>query len=116
MRAKDGSSVLTEKLAEAGVDFTDVPVYETWVDERRKEELNRAVREADYVVAASGSAVRALCGMVEEKEYLSGKVVSIGPSTTREAEKMGIAVRRTAAEYTSEGIVGAILADICKKD
>ncbi len=116
LRAKDGSSVLTEKLAEAGVDFTDVPVYETWVDERRKEELNRAVREADYVVAASGSAVRALCGMVEEKEYLSGKVVSIGPSTTREAEKMGIAVRRTAAEYTSEGIVGAILADICKKD
>ncbi len=112
LRARDGSPVLPEKLTEAGVDFADVPVYETWVDERRKEELNRGIRQADYVTVASGSAVRALCGMIEDKEGLKARVISIGPSTTKAAEKMGLSVHRTAAEYTAEGIAAAILADV----
>ncbi len=111
LRAKDGSPVLSEKLAEAGVNFDDVPIYETWVDERRKEELNRVIQEVDYVTVASGSAVRALCRMVENVGDLKAKVVSIGPSTTRMAEQMGLRVWKTAAEDTSEGMTAAILAD-----
>ena len=91
LRAQDGSLVLTEKLSEAGVAFADVPVYETWVDERRKEELNRVIRQVDYVTVASSSAVRA---------------------TTKAAQQMGLLVHRTAAEYTAEGIAAAILADV----
>lgn len=112
MRAQDGSPVLTKKLKEAGVDFADVPVYETWVDERRREELNRVIQQVDYVTLASGSAVRALCKMLESQEKLKAKVISIGPSTTKVAEQMGLSVWRTAAEYTAEGIAEAILADI----
>ena len=78
------------------------------MDERRKEELNRGIRQADYVTVASGSAVRALCGMIEDKEGLKARVISIGPSTTKAAEKMGLSVHRTAAE----GIAAAILADV----
>lgn len=111
LRARDGSPVLTEKLAEAGVDFADVPVYETWVDERRKEELNRVIRQVDYVTVASGSAVRALCGMLEDKGNVKARIISIGPSTTKAAEQKGLSVYRTAAEYTAEGIAAAILAD-----
>ncbi|RKJ06648.1 hydroxymethylbilane synthase [bacterium D16-54] len=112
LRAQDGSLVLTEKLSEAGVAFADVPVYETWVDERRKEELNRVIRQVDYVTVASSSAVRALCGMMEDRENIKARVISIGPSTTKAAQQMGLSVHRTAAEYTAEGIAAAILADV----
>ena len=64
------------------------------------------------MTVASGSAVRALCGMIEDKEGLKARVISIGPSTTKAAEKMGLSVHRTAAEYTAEGIAAAILADV----
>ncbi len=112
MRVQDGSPVLAKKLAEAGAAFTDVPLYETWVDERRKEELNRAIREVDYVTVASGSAVKALCRMLEDRESLRARVIAIGPSTTKTAEELGLRIWKTATEYTSEGIVAAILGDI----
>lgn len=111
MRAQEGSPVLTERLAEAEVSFADVPLYETWTDERRKEELNRVIREVDYVAVASSSAVRALCGMLEDKESIRARVISIGPSTTKAANRLGLRVWKTAAEYTSEGMVAAILKD-----
>lgn len=111
MRAKDGSPVLPMRLAEAGISYTDVPLYETWVDERRGEELNRAARDVDYIVVASGSAVRALCRMLKDRETLDAKVISIGPSTTKEAEKLGLKLAAGAAEYTAKGIAAAILTD-----
>lgn len=111
LHAKDGSPVLAERLSKAGIAFDDVPVYETWVDERRRDELNRAIREADYVTVASGSAVGALCSMVDDVSRMKARMISIGPATTKMAERLGLSVRRTAAEYTAEGIVAAILAD-----
>lgn len=111
MRAKDGSPVLTERLAETGIKFTDAPLYETWVDERRGEELNRIMDQVDYVVMASSSAVKAFCQMIENRDQMKAKVISIGPATTKTAEERGLAVWRTAGDYTSEGIGAAILAD-----
>ncbi len=112
MRAKEGSPVLTERLAEAGVSFCDIPLYETWVDKRRQEELNRIIRETDYVAVASSSAVKALHGMLDNKEDIQAKLISIGPSTTKTADELGFRVWRTAAEYTAEGMVAAILGDV----
>ena len=217
LRAKDGSPVLAQKLSEAGIPFADISLYETWVDERRKEELNRLIKEVDYVTLASGSAVRALEKMWEREEYMEGtesqderenqtgqepgesqenragqelresqenragqelresqenragqelrdsreewaghrsregqedwagqesrkernakeewerreereakknqetrmemkpRIISIGPSTTKMAEQVGIPVWKTASEYTAEGIGAAILADV----
>lgn len=111
MRAKEGSRVLPEKLQEAGIAFRDMAIYETWVDERRGEELNRQVQEADYVTVASGSAARALGALLEDKSCLKARVISIGPSTTKAAEQAGIPIYAEAAEYTAEGIAAAILAD-----
>ncbi|MGN0158533.1 MAG: uroporphyrinogen-III C-methyltransferase [Brotaphodocola sp.] len=111
MRAKEGSAVLPRKLKEAGIKFADIPLYETWADERRREELNRIVKEVDYVTIASASAVKALCRMLDDKEGLSAKVVSIGPYTTKEADERGIKVQVEASEFTAAGIASAILAD-----
>ena len=110
MRAKEGSEVLPRKLREAGVDFSDVPLYETWVDTRRKEELNRIIHQVDYVAVASSSAARALCNMLEEKEF-EAKIISIGPYTTKTVREMGLPVYADAVEYTASGIAAVILAD-----
>lgn len=115
MRAKEGSSVLPEELSKAGIPYADVALYETWVDERRSDELNRAVTEADYVTVASGSAVRAFCKMVQEYPAVDAKVVSIGPSTTKVAEELGLPVYKSASEYTAAGIAEAILADVMQE-
>lgn len=112
MRAKEGSPVLSRKLKEAGIDFQDIPLYETWVDERRKEELNRIIKEVDYVTIASASTARALCRLLDDKEELEAKVVSIGPYTTKEAAEQGLNVCVEAAEFTAAGIAAAILADV----
>lgn len=111
MRAREGSSVLPEKLKEAGISFLDAALYETWVDVRRREELNRLVQEVDYVTIASGSAARALGGMLDNKSDLKAKLISIGPFTTKAAERAGLKVYAAAAEYTAEGIAAVILAD-----
>lgn len=112
LRAKDGSEVLPEKLKEAGIPFADIPLYETWVDERRKEELNRIIQEVDYVTIASGSAAKALCNLLDETEGLAAKVISIGPFTTKAAESRGLSVYADAVEYTAAGMAAVILADV----
>lgn len=115
LRAKEGSSCLPGELEKAGIPYSDVPLYETWVDVRRREELNRVIQEVDYVTIASGSAARALSGMLENKADLSAKVISIGPFTTAAAMEAGLAVHATAAEYTAEGIAAVIQSDVRKE-
>lgn len=116
MRAKEGSSVLPKKLYEAGICFQDTALYETWVDTRRREELNRLVQEVDYVTVASGSAARALGEMLEDKERMKARLIAIGPFTAREAKKAGLSVYAAAAEYTAEGIADVILSDVILSD
>ena len=112
LRAQEGSDVLPEKLKEAGIPFADIPLYTTWTDRRRKEELNRIIGQVDYVTIASSSAARALWEMLEDKEHIPAKVVSIGPFTTKTARKLGLPVYADAVEYTAEGIAAVILADV----
>lgn len=112
LRASEGSPLLPEKLTQAGISFADIPVYETWVDERRKEELNRIVQDVDYITLASGSAARAFGQMVGDTSRLSAKIIAIGPTTAAAAEVAGLKVCRSGAEYTAAGMTAAILADV----
>ena len=43
---------------------------------------------------------------------VSAKYISIGPVTTKTAEAEGLHVDRTAAVYTAQGIVDAIIEDV----
>ena len=111
VRAAESSDVIVEALKQAGISYTDAPVYETWTDFRRKEELNRVIQDVDYVAAASGSAVRAMKEMLKDGLPKNAKMIAIGPVTAKEAEKAGLPVYDTAGEYTAAGIAAAILAD-----
>lgn len=112
LRAEDGSTVLPRRLSEAGVAFRDIPIYRTWVDRRRKEELNRLIGQADYVTAASGSAVKALYELLDGNTRFPAKLISIGPYTTKAARELGFSVYTDAVEYTAAGIAAVILADL----
>ncbi|MDO4268407.1 MAG: uroporphyrinogen-III C-methyltransferase [Eubacteriales bacterium] len=112
LRAEDGSTVLPKKLKEAGILFRDIPIYRTWVDRRRKEELNRLIVQADYVTVASSSAARALYELLDGNTDFSARLISIGPYTTKAARELGLAVHTDAVEYTAAGIAAVILADL----
>jgi len=108
LRAKIGSDVLPKGLKSAGISFSDIPVYDTIIDRRKKFELNKDIENFDYVVAASASGAKALVEMIEDKKMLSGKVVSIGPVTTKALVELGIENIITAKRYDVEGIIDAI--------
>ncbi|MCI9134181.1 MAG: hydroxymethylbilane synthase [Lachnospiraceae bacterium] len=108
LRAREASQELPKALEEAGIPWKAVAMYQTGTDLRMGEELNRILPEMDYVTFASGSAVRAFASMVDHRQGLP-RVICIGPVTERAAEKAGIPVYATAAEYTAEGMRNVIL-------
>ena len=110
LRAREGSQVLPKKLREAGIPFRDLPLYETWTDTRRKEDLNRILPDTDFVTVASGSAARALAEMTEAECRQKARIISIGPETTRAALEAGLTVAATAEEATAEGMAQAVRA------
>ena len=111
LRAQEASSELPDALSEAGISYRDLPLYRTVRDERKAEELNRLLPEADYVTFASASAVKAFTAMVPDPEKMEAKAVCIGPVTERAAKKAGIPVYASAVTYTAEG-----MRDVLRKD
>lgn len=102
-RAKEGSKSLNQCFQIKGIHYTDVAAYATRADWRKQDLLLRAMKDADYMTFASGSAVRAFAEMtVGVTEY--PKIVCIGPVTAREAKKAGLTVCATAENYTIEGL------------
>ena len=108
LRAKLGNDNLPRGLREAGIEFSDIPIYDTIIDYRRSFELNKEIKKFDYVVVASASAAKALCEMIEDKSALLNRVVSIGPVTTKALREFGIEELITAKQYDVKGIVDAI--------
>ena len=118
VKAAESSKALPEALDKAGIVWDGASVYRTAPDFRRQEEIQRLGREMDYIVFTSGSGVRAFASMTEaeDREKWKGKIVSIGPVTSKEAEKEGVHVDITAAVYTAEGVRDAILSDAVRRD
>ena len=108
LRAKLGNDNLPYGLKKAGIEFSDIPIYDTIIDYRRSFELNKEIKKFDYVVVASASAAKALCEMIEDKSALLNRVVSIGPVTTKALREFGIEELITAKQYDVKGIVDAI--------
>lgn len=115
LRAEEANAVLPDSLTAAGIDHTCVSLYHTVVDERKADELSRLIETVDYITFASSSAVRAFVSMAGSLENVLAKYISIGPVTTKTAEAEGLHVDRTAAVYTAQGIVDAIIEDVREK-
>ena len=116
LRARESSSLLPKGLEKAGIPFRDVPLYETWVDTRRKEDLGRILPDTDFITIASASAARALAEMTKDRSAKPARIISIGPETTRAAMEAGLTVAATAKEATAEGMRDAVLWCRCGKE
>ena len=113
LRAQEANQVLPEAFESAGVSYTNIALYHTVKDMRKAEELNRLVQMADYITFASSSAVKAFVEMVDDLSQVKGKYISIGPVTTKTAEKMGLTIEKTAVSYTAQGMLEMIRQDVC---
>ena len=111
-RAEEASEELPDALKEAGIDYEDVALYHTAVDQRKSEELNRILPQVDYVTLCSASAVRAYVSMLDEVGRQSDpRIICIGPVTERAAKAAGLTVHQSAVVYTAEGIKDVLLYD-----
>lgn len=96
LRAEEGSTALTEALAEAGVAYRDIPVYRTVYRHPGAQAL-RAELEAgrfDYVAFTSASTVKGLVSSLgRETDFSRFTGLCIGRQTAMEAEKYGMSVK-----------------------
>lgn len=112
LRAENGSPVLAERLKVAGAAFDSVSLYRTETDTRKKQLLDAALEDADYLFFASTSAVRAYAQLRgDQAGVCPAKIVSIGPVTTRTARELGIPVAMTAEQADISGMTACVLAD-----
>lgn len=111
LRAKEASKELPGALAESGISYETVALYETKYDMRKGEELNRILKDIDYVTFASSSAVKAFTSMVSEENKNCCAHISIGPVTSKTARELGVTIDETASTYTAQGIVDVLLAE-----
>lgn len=112
LRAEEANKVLPDAFEEAQIANTCIPLYHTVVDDRKADELSRLIKTCDYITFASSSAVKAFVSMVEDLNEVEGKYISIGPVTTKTAEKLGLSVHKTAVTYTARGMVECIIRDV----
>jgi len=107
VRAGNGSDAIKRVLGERAYELL---IYETEADMSKRELLNIALKEADYLILASGSAARAYAAMAESET----KLVAIGKETAREAREAGLDVYGTARAADAWGIAEFILEDMRK--
>lgn len=109
-QARDASPVLAQSLQDAGLTVTRIVAYETI--EAPPADLAARLDDADVLILTAGSGVRAL---VKGLTYGSGPgavrgktVVCIGPVTSAEATRLGVAVDVQPRDPTAPGIIAAL--------
>ena len=103
VRSSEGSAELVKPLAEKGLSFDDVHIYEPVYSTGEK-------IDDDYAVFASAGGVRSFfrgVGSLSENT----KCISIGEVTAAELKKYGINDPLLPTESTAEGIIQKILSD-----
>ncbi|MCA9620900.1 MAG: uroporphyrinogen-III synthase, partial [Myxococcales bacterium] len=109
-RAEVAREVLPEMLRDAGMTVDVVPVYQT-VTAEPTTSLRELVADIDVITLTSSSTVDKLVELVGDgaAEALAGIVLaSIGPITTRTAERHGLTVAVTATVSTGPGLIEAL--------
>ena len=113
-RALVAREIVPDRLRAAGCDVDIVPVYETRPAsaERRDELISRLeARSLDCVMLTSSSTADSLVDLLGARapELLQGVLVaSIGPVTTKAAQRRGLTVAVTAAVSTVEGVLSSL--------
>lgn len=105
LRAENTDNAVSEMLKKKRVSYTDMAIYRTEEDARKRELLN-ICGSFDYIIIMSGSAARALKNMYDGE--ICSKIISIGAQTTAAAKAAGLKIYKTADTADAEGIVKAI--------
>ena len=118
VRGKQARQVLPEAFAKRDIDFDCLVVYETTVNDDRKDSLNRGLhyRHIDYITFTSPSAVEAFFSLLEDIKDVNGKeIVCIGTTTAKKAAEKGLNHIIVPEQFTIEGMITAISDHIAKK-
>lgn len=104
-RAAIGSDDIVAPLREAGVDFLDLPIYDT---EEETGQLVKFEDDVDMVAFTSGSTVRSFIKTNPDLDYSQIKAVCIGEKTAEEARKVGMQVS-VSDQATIDSLVEAVI-------
>lgn len=110
LRANRGREVLGDALRQAGGQVEQVAVYDSR-DVTTPDDAVAAAMDAgdiDWVTATSSSSARSLAHMFGES-LANTKLVAISPLTGEKLSELGYEPAAIAQDYTTEGIVAAIL-------
>jgi len=110
-RASRGRELLAERLTAAGAAVDQIVVYSSTDVERADEDVAAAMSagQIDWVTVTSSAIARSLVAMFGEQ--LRGcKLASISPVTSETLRQLGHEPAVEATQYTTEGLVEAILA------
>ena len=110
VRPAEGRPVLRDGLAARGATVEEVILYET-VPEPLDPDTRAAAAAADYLLFASGSAVRFFATAAGEDALRGPRIASIGPATSAELRAHGVEPAIEADPHTPDGLVAALLAD-----
>ena len=103
-RARVGRNVLPEGLARAGAQVRDLALYETCHPDWTEPLPGRP----DLTTFTSSSTAEGLAAKVPEAERAFFPAASIGPVTTRTAQKLGFPVAAQAEEASIPGLIEAV--------
>jgi len=106
-RARIGSEEVLKPLEEAGIDFEDLPVYDT--TEAEASSLIWYDDSVDYVAFTSASTVRGFVKLAGGIDLTKVKAVCIGEQTAQEAKEYGMKIR-IADKATIDSMVDCFLA------
>lgn len=107
------------ELARLGAESVVLPCIEIRPvddDARLEQALGQAAARYDDLIVTSLNGARALCRVLQRAGLDPGptldglRVVSVGPRTTEELERLGVRVDMTAGEHSGEGLVRELLA------
>lgn len=110
LRAKDGLPQLTQALSAQQVNFTDLPLYETFDTGGNFEFSMELVNggDFDFVTFTSPSTVNGFVHLFPELNFENIQAVCIGGQTEQEAKKVGMKTI-TAKKSTLDSLVEAII-------
>ena len=116
-RAEKGSPALTERLSQAGRDFTDFALYSLRIDPEKRAAAVRMAAETDYLLFGSASGVETFFEGLREEEVLLPeriKLACIGERCAARLKEMELQNRTAgdtlvAEEFTIEGLVRCVL-------
>ncbi|MBI3920791.1 MAG: uroporphyrinogen-III synthase, partial [Armatimonadetes bacterium] len=114
-RALEAREVLPQKLEDRGAQVDVVPVYRTVLDDSGAELIKGKLQagEVDIVTFTSSSTVKNFVKLVGEEIVRDRMrqvcIACIGPITAETAESFGMQVDVLAEEFTTEGLMDALV-------